>query len=88
MNHTELGAGTSAHDRDTSLASREVVEWELLLPASQAAALEAAAGQRGLTVGEVLRALVRHFLSEPGELLMKAAEEPGQTADQLPRRAR
>jgi hypothetical protein len=44
-----------------------VVELALLLPARQAAALERAAHQQGLTVGQVLRRLVRDFLREPAE---------------------
>jgi len=44
-----------------------VVELALLLPARQAAALERAAHQQGLTIGQVLRRLVRDFLREPAE---------------------
>jgi uncharacterized protein (UPF0212 family) len=39
-----------------------MVELMLLLPVAQASALEAAAWHRGLTVGQVLRQLVRDFL--------------------------
>jgi hypothetical protein len=42
----------------------EVVELALLLPAGQAAALEAAAGQQGLAVGPLLRGLIRDFLEQ------------------------
>jgi hypothetical protein len=40
----------------------DVVELGLLLPAEAAAALEVEARHRGLTVGEMLRRLVRDFL--------------------------
>jgi hypothetical protein len=43
----------------------EVLELPLLLPAGDASALERAAHRRGLTVGQMLRALVRDFLREP-----------------------
>jgi hypothetical protein len=46
-------------------AEAEVVELELLLPTREVAALERAAQQQGLTVGQVLRRLVRDFLREP-----------------------
>ena len=41
-----------------------VIEVPLLLPGWQARALEAAAHARGLTTGEMLRQLLREFLSE------------------------
>jgi hypothetical protein len=47
-------------DRDA-----EVVELRLLLPTRQAAALEAAAHQRGLTVGQMIRRLLRDSLDVP-----------------------
>jgi hypothetical protein len=43
----------------------EVSELLLLLPAGDATALERAAYHRGLTVGQMLRLLVRDFLGEP-----------------------
>jgi hypothetical protein len=42
----------------------EVVEVPLLLPGWQAAALEAAAHDRGLTAAEMVRRLVRDFVRE------------------------
>jgi hypothetical protein len=42
----------------------EMTEVTLLLPARQAAALEAAATRRGLSVGQLLRQLVRTSLQE------------------------
>jgi hypothetical protein len=44
--------------------SGEVSELLLLMPAGDATALERAAGRRGLTVGQMLRLLVRDFLRE------------------------
>jgi hypothetical protein len=46
-------------------AGAEVVEVGLLLPASEAAALEAAACRRGLTVGQAVRRLIRDFVQPP-----------------------
>jgi hypothetical protein len=42
--------------------SEDITELSLLLPASQAAALERTAKARGLTTGEMLRGLIRDFL--------------------------
>lgn len=42
----------------------DVMELPLLLPAGDATALERAARRRGLTVGQMLRLLVREFLHE------------------------
>ncbi len=44
----------------------EVMEVVLLLPRSQAAALEEAARRWGLTTGQVLRGLIRKFLAGVG----------------------
>ena len=41
----------------------DVVELSLLLPAEQAAEMESVAFQRGLTAGEMVRRLVRDFLT-------------------------
>jgi hypothetical protein len=41
----------------------DVVELGLLFPAETVAALESAARRRGLTLGEMLRQLVRDFLT-------------------------
>ncbi len=49
----------------------EVVEVSLLLPATQASALESVAHEHGLTAAELLRSLLRDFLTGPG-----AAEGP------------
>jgi hypothetical protein len=48
-----------------SLLDNEVVELSFLLSAQQAEALGAAADARGLTVGEVIRALIRNFCCQP-----------------------
>jgi hypothetical protein len=45
----------------------EVAELALLLPTGQAAALEAAARQRGLTTAQLTRQLIRDFLDQFGE---------------------
>jgi hypothetical protein len=47
-------------------AIAEVTELPLLLPSGEASALEQAARRRGLTVGQMLRQLVREFLHEAG----------------------
>jgi hypothetical protein len=44
----------------------EVVELALLLPAGQAAVLEAAARQRALTAAQLTRQLIRQFLDPCG----------------------
>ena len=49
-------APTTAFDSDPSLP--EVVELQLLLPRWQAEALEAAARDRGLTTGHILRRVI------------------------------
>jgi hypothetical protein len=46
----------------TTSSAEEVVELSLLLPALHLSELEAAAFQRGMTTGEMVRALVRDFL--------------------------
>jgi hypothetical protein len=59
---------------------QEVVEVPLLLTQRQAAVLEAVAGERGLTAGQLLRHLLRDFLGRA------AAPSPGQSdADGGPR---
>lgn len=45
----------------------EVVELPLLLPRWQAAALEAAAGARGMTTGQMLRRYLAEMLAKPIE---------------------
>jgi len=50
----------------------EVAELLLLLPAPEAAALEEAAQQQGVTLGRIVRRLVREFLDRsilPGDRL-------------------
>jgi hypothetical protein len=48
-----------------SALNGEVSELPLLLPAGDVLALEQEARRRGLTVGQLLRRLVRDFLREP-----------------------
>jgi hypothetical protein len=50
-------------DYNGDLPAGEVVEIPLLLPDWQVCALETAASRRGLTTGEMVRSLVREFLS-------------------------
>jgi hypothetical protein len=51
--------------RDAAPPDGEVVELLLLLPEWQASALEAAARSHGLTVGQMVRRLVRDFCAVP-----------------------
>jgi hypothetical protein len=44
----------------------QVAEVALLLPQPQAAELERLAHSRGLTMGELLRLLIREYLTQPG----------------------
>jgi hypothetical protein len=53
--------------RGTLFPDGEVVELTLLLPPGQAAALETAARQRGLTTAQLARQLVRDFLARLGK---------------------
>jgi hypothetical protein len=54
--HPLLDAGTTRSDQ-------EVVEVPLLLPKWQAVELEAAARERGMTMGQLLRRVIRHVLT-------------------------
>jgi hypothetical protein len=65
-------------DYNGGLPAGEVVEIPLLLPDWQVCALEAAARRRGLTAGEMVRSLVREFLSRlpapcPADRVVSAA---------------
>jgi hypothetical protein len=51
----------------SAAGSREVTEILLCLPVFQAGALEEAARQRGLTTGQILRRLIRDFLSRAAD---------------------
>ncbi|HJZ93431.1 MAG TPA: hypothetical protein VKE40_21315 [Gemmataceae bacterium] len=53
--------------RELTAFDSEVVELALLLPRWQAAALEQAAYQRGLTTGQMLRKLIGASLKEPAK---------------------
>ncbi len=55
--HPLLEAGTTRQDQ-------EVVELPLLLPKWQAAELEAVARERGMTMGQLLRRVIRQVLTE------------------------
>lgn len=55
--HPLLEAGTTRLDQ-------EVVEVPLLLPKWQAVELEAAAQERGMTMGQLLRRVIRHVLAD------------------------
>lgn len=46
---------------DFSAPSEDIVELSLLLPSWQAAELETAAQDRGLTTGQMVRQLIREF---------------------------
>jgi hypothetical protein len=69
MNHraTPGAAGTKAAGRgEGPFPPAEVVEVALLLPSGQAAALERVAHRRGLTLGQLVRRLVRDCLAGAG----------------------
>jgi hypothetical protein len=53
------GPTTIVPESEPAYFSTEMVEVQLLLPGWEAAALEAAAHQHGLTVGQMLRRLIR-----------------------------
>jgi len=57
--HPLLEAGMTRQDQ-------EVVELPLLLPKWQAVELEAAARQRGMTMGQLLRRVIRQVLDDSG----------------------
>jgi hypothetical protein len=57
--HPLLEAGMTRQDQ-------EVVELPLLLPKWQAVELEAAARQRGMTMGQLLRRVIREALDDSG----------------------
>ena len=61
----------SLHDppcrKDTPTTEAEVVELSVLLPAGDLAALEEAARRDGLTLGQVVRRLVRKFIGPRAE---------------------
>jgi len=57
--HPLLDAGMTRQDQD-------VVELPLLLPKWQAVELEAAARQRGMTMGQLLRRVIRQALDDSG----------------------
>jgi hypothetical protein len=59
--------GNLAHvQEERAFPAGDVVELGLLFPAEAAAALESEARRRGLTLGEMLRRLVRDFLTRGG----------------------
>ncbi len=62
MQGTEMRCRAGAPPEHT-ISTGEVVELGLLFPAAEAAALEAEARRRGLTLGEMLRRLVSDFLT-------------------------
>lgn len=62
--HLEQLLGPEADD---VLLAEDVAEVVLLLPARQAAALEREARRRGMTTGEMMRRLVRDFLTPGGD---------------------
>jgi hypothetical protein len=69
MTETRVAAGFLAPrlgGREITPLDDEVVELALLLPRWQAAALEAAAHDRGLTAGQMLRKLIGKSLREAG----------------------
>lgn len=58
-----MGVGTATLNR----MDYEVVELPLLLPRWQAAALEEAAGSRGMTTGQLLRRYITEMFAEQTE---------------------
>jgi hypothetical protein len=60
---------TSAPPGDFSRSDQEVVELHLLLPRSQAQAIEEAARARGMTTGQILRRVIADlFVPEPNAI--------------------
>ncbi|MDB5307013.1 MAG: hypothetical protein JWO38_1215 [Gemmataceae bacterium] len=49
---------------DVARQDQEVVELQLLLPRWQALELEAAARERGMTTGQMLRRVIRNLLAD------------------------
>src|SRR5262245_63295021 len=80
----ELNRGEAAMSDRTILSrprgvarlDEEMVELPLLLTGSQAEALEAAAHRRGVTVAQMVRRLVRDFLSGVSRLDRAAQHDP------------
>jgi len=66
-----LGAGRESPPRDG-----EVIELALLLPSGQVTALERAARCRGLTLGQIVRRLIRDFLAQPTATVPGARGQP------------
>jgi hypothetical protein len=52
---------------EIAVTEAEVVELAVLLPAGYLAALEEAACQHGLTLGQIIRGLIREFLGPGAE---------------------
>jgi hypothetical protein len=61
MNATDLADGASRSRLPGPRDNDELVEMMLLLPQEQATTLEAAAQDRGLTIGQMIRRLIRDF---------------------------
>ncbi len=59
-------AGPAVGDPARSAAANEVIELQLLLPRWQAAALETAARNRGMTTGQILRRVIADLFPPDG----------------------
>ena len=57
-------AGTSADDPEAGSSDGDVIEVPLLLPCWQVSALATAAHDRGLTAGQMVRSLLRDFITQ------------------------
>jgi len=66
----------AAAPEDVGRQGEGVVELSLLLPGGEAAALEAAASARGLTVGELVRRLVRDWQKRSGKHILVVEDDP------------
>jgi hypothetical protein len=61
MSAQDAGWDRESSEPNLSLLDGEIVEFSLLLPGWQAAALEATARSQGLTTGEMVRHLIQDF---------------------------
>jgi carbon storage regulator CsrA len=76
------GPGPGPGAGDVGWLGEEIVELPLLLPGWQAAALEKAAGDQGLTVGELVRRLLRDLCHRSGKHIL-VVEDDASTRETL-----
>jgi len=61
MNTPNLDIGMDMSEPNLTLLDGEIVEFSVLLPGWQAAALEATARSQGITTGQMVRHLIQDF---------------------------